>query len=513
MGDTMQDIQEIQDKKENAAGAPQDEEKAAAGSAAEADAEKGSGKGGENAAADEKSASERLKNYGWRNLSEKERESIMDYAEGYMAFLDMAKTERESVETVKELAVSYGFRDIGTVEELRPGDKVYGVNRDKSIYLAVMGNAPLTEGFQAVGAHIDAPRLDLKQNPLYEDSGFALMKTHYYGGIKKYQWTTIPLALHGVVVLTDGTKINVNIGDDPADPVFLVTDLLPHLSAKQNIKKVAEGVPAEKLNLIVGSVPLEDAESENVKKNILSILEEKYGMKEEDFRSAEIEAVPAMKARSLGLDRSMVAAYGQDDRVCAYPAVTALMRLEYAPRTAICILTDKEEIGSVGNTGMESRNFELFLMDLLEKSGIVSPYALQRTLSASRALSADVTAAYDPTYPEVMEKNNAAYMGKGISIKKYTGARGKSGASDANAEFVAYVRGVFETAGVAYQSSELGKVDEGGGGTIAYILANRGMDVLDCGVPIHSMHSPYESASKYDIYMAFRAYKAFLSSM
>ena len=367
MGDTMQDIQEIQDKKENAAGAPQDEEKAAAGSAAEADAEKGSGKGGENAAADEKSASERLKNYGWRNLSEKERESIMDYAEGYMAFLDMAKTERESVETVKELAVSYGFRDIGTVEELRPGDKVYGVNRDKSIYLAVMGHAPLTEGFQAVGAHIDAPRLDLKQNPLYEDSGFALMKTHYYGGIKKYQWTTIPLALHGVVVLTDGTKINVNIGEDPADPVFLVTDLLPHLSAKQNIKKVAEGVPAEKLNLIVGSMPLEDAESENVKKNILSILEEKYGMKEEDFRSAEIEAVPAMKAHSLGLDRSMVAAYGQDDRVCAYPAVTALMRLEYAPRTAICILTDKEEIGSVGNTGMESRNFELFLMDLLEK--------------------------------------------------------------------------------------------------------------------------------------------------
>ena len=460
-----------------------------------------------------KEAADRLKNYGWKNITDSDRKTIMEYAEEYMEFLDMAKTEREAVEVSRDLAVSCGFRDIDTVERLQPGDKVFGINREKSVYLAVIGREPLTEGFQAVGAHIDAPRLDLKQNPLYEDSGLALLKTHYYGGIKKYQWTTIPLALHGVVVLTDGTTVRVNIGEDPEDPVFLVTDLLPHLSAKQNVRKVADGVPAEKLNLMAGSIPLADADSENVKKNILAILKEKYGMEEEDFRSAEIEAVPAMKARSLGLDSSMVAAYGQDDRVCAFPALTALLRLEDAPRTSLCILTDKEEIGSVGNTGMESRNFELFLIKLLEKSGITSPYALQKMLSASRALSADVTAAYDPTYPEVMEKNNAAYMGKGISIKKYTGARGKSGASDANAEYVAYVRGIFEKEGVAYQSSELGKVDEGGGGTIAYILANRGMDVVDCGVPVHSMHSPYESASKYDIYAAFRAYKAFLGSM
>ncbi len=457
---------------------------------------------------------EEKKKTGWNSLTEHEKASVMSYAEGYMSFLDAAKTEREAVKVIREMADARGFREIGTVNDLKPGDKVYGINKDKSIYLAVLGERNLTEGIHAIGAHIDAPRLDLKQNPLYEDSGFALFKTHYYGGIKKYQWTALPLALHGVVVLTDGTKIDISIGEDPKDPVFVITDLLPHLSAKQNAKKLGEGVPGEKLNIIIGSLPLENAETDSVKKNILAILKEKYGMEEEDFRSAEIEAVPAVKARSLGLDRSMVAAYGQDDRICTYPALTALFELESAPeKTAVCIFTDKEEIGSVGNTGMESHNFELFLMDLLEKSGIVNPYALQRLLSASRALSADVTAAYDPTYPEVMEKYNAAYMGKGISIKKYTGARGKSGASDANAEFVAYIRGVFEAAGVAYQSSEMGKVDEGGGGTIAFILANRGMDVLDCGVPVHSMHSPYESAGKYDIYMAFKAYKAFFGSM
>ena len=318
----------------------------------------------------------------------------------------------------------------------------------------------------------------------------------------------------GRMPITVPAGVDVKIGEDENDPVFLVTDLLPHLAAKQNAKKLAEGVPAENLNILIGSMPGEDADSDPVKTAILDILKEKYGMEEEDFRSAEIEAVPAAKARSLGLDRSMVAAYGQDDRVCAYPSFVALMDIaeasEAPERTAVCILSDKEEIGSVGNTGMESHNFELFLMDMLEKTGIVNPYALQRTFSASRALSADVTAAFDPNYPEVMEKRNAAFMGRGISLKKYTGARGKSGASDANAEFVGYVRGVFKEAGVTCQSSEMGKVDEGGGGTIAYILANRGMDVLDCGVPIHSMHSPYESASKYDIYMAYKGYKAFL---
>lgn len=462
----------------------------------------------ENVAAEK--AAEKKAGAMWQGADAEMKKEIMEFADGYMEFLDAAKTEREAVKTIVKMADAQGFKNINEADELKPGDRVYGINKNKSIYLAVIGKHPLTSGFNAVGAHIDAPRLDLKQNPLYEDSGIALLKTHYYGGIKKYQWTTVPLALHGVVALTDGTVVDVNIGEDENDPVFLVTDLLPHLAAKQNAKKLAEGVPAENLNIVIGSMPGEDPENDSVKAAILDILKEKYGMEEEDFRSAEIEAVPAAKARSLGLDRSMVAAYGQDDRVCAYPSLMALMEMEIPEKTAVCILSDKEEIGSVGNTGMESHNFELFIMDILEKTGIVNPYALQRTFSASKALSADVTAAFDPTYPEVMEKHNAAFMGKGISIKKYTGARGKSGASDANAEFVGYVRGIFKEAGVTYQSSEMGKVDEGGGGTIAYILANRGMDVLDCGVPIHSMHSPYESASKYDIYMAYKGYKAFL---
>lgn len=448
----------------------------------------------------------------WRGADETLMREIQEFSKGYMNFLDEAKTEREAVREVIRLGKLQGFSDISNFEKLKPGDRVYSVNHKKSVYLAVIGEDALTDGFNAVGAHIDAPRLDLKQNPLYEDSDIALLKTHYYGGIKKYQWTAIPLALHGVIALTDGSVQDVCIGENADDPIFLVTDLLPHLSAKQNAKKLAEGVPAENLNIVFGSLPNAEAESESVKANILGLLEKKYGMKETDFRSAEIEAVPAGRARSLGLDSSMVAAYGQDDRVCAYPSMMALFDVKTPKRTAVCILSDKEEIGSVGNTGMESQNFELFLMDMLEKTGIISPYAVQRTLSASSALSADVTAAYDPTYADVMEKNNAAYMGRGISIKKYTGSRGKAGASDANAEFVAYVRGIFENAGVSYQSSEMGKVDEGGGGTIAYILANRGMQVLDCGVPVHSMHSPCESASKYDIYMAFKGYRAFLQS-
>lgn len=448
----------------------------------------------------------------WKGADAQMMREIQEFSNGYMSFLDAAKTEREAVSEVVRLAEAQGFKSVDSTEELKPGDRVYGINHNKSIYLAVIGNSPITDGFNAIGAHIDAPRLDLKQNPLYEDSDLALLKTHYYGGIKKYQWTAVPLALHGVVALTDGSVKKINIGEAEGDPVFLVTDLLPHLAAKQNAKKLAEGVPAENLNIVFGSLPNSEADSEAIKANVLGLLEKKYGMKEIDFRSAEIEAVPAGKARSLGLDQSMVAAYGQDDRVCAYPSLMALFDVNIPDRTAICILSDKEEIGSVGNTGMESQNFELFLIELLERTGIVSPYAVQRTMSASFALSADVTAAYDPTYGDVMEKNNAAYMGRGISIKKYTGSRGKSGASDANAEFVAYVRGIFEKAGVTYQSSEMGKVDEGGGGTIAYILANRGMQVLDCGVPVHSMHSPCESASKYDIYMAFKAYRAFLQN-
>ncbi len=461
--------------------------------------------------ADSESAGEKAKNCGWQGADAAEREKIMAFSEGYIRFLNDAKTEREAVREIVRQAEDAGFRNIADADSLQPGDRVYGINHGKSIYMAVLGRQPLTAGFQGVGAHIDAPRLDLKQNPLYEDSGIAMLKTHYYGGIKKYQWTTVPLALHGVVAFKDGSVKDVCIGEDEEDPVFIITDLLPHLAAKQNAKKLAEGVPAENLNILVGSVPQTDADSEFVKKNILALLKEKYGMEEDDFRSAEIEAVPAAMARSTGLDRSMVSGYGQDDRVCAYPGLRGILDIDGVPeRTALCIFADKEEIGSVGVTGMQSSNFELFIMDLLEKTGIVNPYAVQRTFSASRVLSADVTAAFDPTYADVMERRNAAYMSKGISLKKYTGARGKSGASDANAEFVGYVRGVFDRAGVVCQSSEMGKVDEGGGGTIAYILANRGMQVLDCGVPILSMHSPYETASKFDIYQAYKAYKAFL---
>lgn len=452
---------------------------------------------------------EKKKKVAWENADAAMKKEIMDFCEGYMHFLDAAKTEREAVKEIVRIAKENNFVELGEKAELNPGDRVYAVNRNKTVYMAVIGEKPLTEGVNIVGSHIDAPRLDLKQNPLYEDANMALLKTHYYGGIKKYQWAAIPLAMHGVVAKTDGTVVDICIGEDENDPIFLITDLLPHLSAKQNAKKMTEGITAENLNVVIGSMPLEEGD-EGVKAHILTLLKEKYGMEEDDFRSAEIEIVPAMKARSLGLDRSMVAAYGQDDRICAYPSLMGMLELGTPEKTALCIMTDKEEIGSEGNTGMTSQNFEMFMMDLLEKTGIVHPYALQRCFVNSKALSADVTAAYDPTFADVMEKNNASFLGRGVTIKKYTGARGKAGASDANAEFVGYIRGIFEKAGVVSQSSEMGKVDEGGGGTIAYILANRGMEVLDCGVPIHSMHAPYESASKYDIYMTYKAYKAFL---
>lgn len=453
------------------------------------------------------------KKKGWESVSDEERKQIMDFADGYIDFINTAKTEREAAREIQAAAEHAGFVEVSRTDQLRPGDKVYYINRGKSVYMAIIGREILTKGFNAVGAHIDCPRLDLKQEPLYEENGLALFKTHYYGGIKKYQWTTVPLALHGVVAFCDGRMQEICIGEDEGDPVFLISDLLPHLAAKQNAKKLSEGIQGEKLNIIVGSIPDGEAEENKVKNGILKILKEKYGMDEADFTSAEIEAVPASKARSLGFDGGLVAGYGQDDRVCAYPGLKGLLDLEQVPeRTAVCIFSDKEEIGSMGNTGMASRNFELFVMMLLEKTGIISPYALQQSFSASRVLSADVTAAFDPNYPEVMEKQNSAFMGKGININKYTGARGKSGASDANAEFVGKVRGIFEEAGVEYQFSELGKVDEGGGGTIAYILADRGMDVLDCGVPVLCMHAPCEISSKYDIYQGYKAYKAFLLS-
>ncbi len=450
------------------------------------------------------------KKVGWEKLSDIEKDLIFSFSNGYINFLNKSKIEREAVITARELAESHGFKDVMYFEHLKPGDKVYFVNRDKSIYLAVIGTEKLENGLQIVGAHIDSPRLDLKPNPLCEDGGFAYFKTHYYGGIKKYQWTTIPLSLHGVIVKANGEKINVNIGEDENDPIFTITDLLPHLAQEQMELKLKNGIDGESLAVLIGSIPYDDDKiSEKIKLNILNILHQKYEITEADLLSSEIEVVPAFKARSLGFDSSMVAAYGQDDKICAYTSLAAMMDLKDVKTTAVCILSDKEEIGSMGNTGMESHMFDFFISELLNKAGENRPNLLDKVFCFSRMLSADVDAGFDPLYANVSDRTNAAFLGRGIGLNKYTGARGKSGASDANAEFVAWVRNIFEKNNVKYQVSELGKVDIGGGGTIAYILANKGVDVIDCGVPVLSMHAPYEVTSKYDIYTAYRGYKAF----
>ena len=447
------------------------------------------------------------KKVGWEKLSDIEKDLIFSFSNGYINFLNKSKIEREAVVTARELAESHGFKDVMYFEHLKPGDKVYFVNRDKSIYLAVIGTEKLENGLQIVGAHIDSPRLDLKPNPLCEDSGFAYFKTHYYGGIKKYQWTTIPLSLHGVIVKANGEKINVNIGEDENDPIFTITDLLPHLAQEQMELKLKNGIDGESLAVLIGSIPYDDDKiSEKIK---LNILHQKYEITEADLLSSEIEVVPAFKARSLGFDSSMVAAYGQDDKICAYTSLAAMMDLKDVKTTAVCILSDKEEIGSMGNTGMESHMFDFFISELLNKAGENRPNLLDKVFCFSKMLSADVDAGFDPLYANVSDRTNAAFLGRGIGLNKYTGARGKSGASDANAEFVAWVRNIFEKNNVKYQVSELGKVDIGGGGTIAYILANKGVDVIDCGVPVLSMHAPYEVTSKYDIYTAYRGYKAF----
>ena len=450
-----------------------------------------------------------IKKSGWNTVSEPEMGAIQKFADEYMYFLNVGKTEREVAENTVDILNKNGFRNIEEVETLSAGDKVYYVNREKSIYIAVIGTEKMEKGLNIIGAHIDSPRIDLKPNPLYEDGGFALFKTHYYGGIKKYQWTAIPLALHGVVVKTNGEKIKINIGENDEDPVFTITDLLPHLAQDQMEKKLRDGIAGEDLNLLIGSIPYDEETSEGVKLNILKILNEKYGIKEVDFLSSELEIVPAFKARTLGFDRSMVAAYGQDDRVCAYASLRAILNVQNPQTTAVCILADKEEIGSMGNTGMESQVFDNFVAELLNKTGENRPDLLGKVFCNSKMLSADVDAGYDPTYAFASERNNAAFLGKGIGLNKYTGARGKSGASDANAEYVAKIRKLFEENGIAYQLSELGKVDLGGGGTIAYILANKGIDVIDCGVPVLSMHAPYEVTSKFDIYTAYKGYAAF----
>ncbi len=453
------------------------------------------------------------KQNGYEIIDSEKKEKVFDFCDEYIDFLNKCKTERESAEYTEEYLKEKGFVNIDEVDKLNFGDKVYYINNKKAAFAAVIGKENLSLGLNIIGAHIDSPRLDLKPNPLYEEGGLALLKTHYYGGIKKYQWTTIPLAMHGVIVKSSGEVININIGEKDTDPIFTITDLLPHLGKDQAKKTLSDGISGEALNLLVGSIPYDDDKvNEKVKLNILNILHEKYGIVEKDLISAEIELVPAFKAKSLGFDASMIAAYGQDDKSCAYAALRAITNIEKPNTTSIMILSDKEEIGSVGNTGMESHKFEVFVSELLNKTDQNGYNVLDKTLSNSKMLSADVTSASDPTYAEVDEKNNAAYLGKGVVLVKYTGSGGKGGASDANAEFVAYVRKIFEEHNLIYQMSDMGKIDMGGGGTIAYILANKGMDVIDCGVAVLSMHAPYEVTSKFDIYNAYEFYEAFYKS-
>ena len=452
------------------------------------------------------------KESGWKDLDENTKNEVFALSKRYMDFLNVSKTEREFIKNARKMADEHGFRDIMEFSSLKPGDKVYFVNREKSMYLAIIGEESIENGIHIIGSHVDSPRLDLKPNPLCEEGGLAYFKTHYYGGIKKYQWTTIPLSIHGVLVKANGEKMEVNIGEDENDPIFTITDLLPHLAQAQMEKKLKDGVEGENLSLLVGSIPYDEKEcAEQVKLNVLNILNKKYGITEADFTSSELELVPQFKARSLGFDESMVVAYGQDDKVCAFTSLAAMMKLTNVKKTAVCILSDKEEIGSMGNTGMESHMFDFFVSEVLNKLGVNRPNLLDKVFCFSKMLSSDVDAGYDPLYASVSDKHNAGFIGKGISLNKYTGARGKSGASDANAEYVAWVRNVLESNGIKYQVAELGKVDIGGGGTIAYILANKGTDVIDCGVPVLSMHAPYEVTSKFDVFEAYRTYGAFWS--
>lgn len=447
----------------------------------------------------------------WKEIAPGKREAIFDYNEGYKAFLSVGKTERRCVAESIKLAEAKGFRPVSEFTRLKAGDKVYFVNRGKNIALYVMGTKPVCEGLRILGAHIDSPRLDIKQNPLYESNGFALLDTHYYGGVKKYQYVTIPLALHGVVCKKDGSAVDINIGEDENDPVVGISDLLIHLSADQLQKTAAKVIEGEKLDVTVGSIPLENEEKDAVKANILKLLADKYGIAEEDFLSAEIEVVPAGKARDYGLDRSMVAGYGHDDRVCAYTSLTALLDSPAGEYTACCILVDKEEIGSVGATGAQSAFFENTVAELLRLSGDNDYISLRRAMQNSCMLSSDVSAGFDPLFPEVNDANNSAYLNKGIVFNKYTGARGKSGSNDANPEYIARVRAAMDENGVHFQTAELGKVDQGGGGTIAYILGNLNMNVLDAGIAVLNMHAPMEIVAKADVYEGYLAYKAFLA--
>jgi len=455
----------------------------------------------------------------WEVYTEEDIKKGFAFGEEYKSFLNYSKTEREFSSNAEKIASAAGFVSLDELirrnKRIVPGTKVYFINKKKSAVFAVIGSRPLEEGANIIGAHIDAPRIDLKQNPLYEDTEMAFFKTHYYGGIKKYQWLTLPMAIHGVVVKSDGSTVDIVVGEDDDDPVFTITDLLPHLAREQMQKKLSEAVSGEGLNLLLGSMPYNDEKvKDKVKLNILNILNKRYGIVEEDFQSAELEIVPAQKAKDVGFDKSMIGGYGQDDRVCAYPALRAILDLDIPECTAICLLTDKEEIGSTGNTGAQSNFLESFIANLLGlRSEDYNELKLRRCLANSKMLSADVNAAVDPNYESVYEKRNATYLNKGVMLQKYTGSRGKYDASDASAEFVGEIRKLFNDNNILWQTGELGKVDEGGGGTIAQYAAHLGIDVLDCGVAVLSMHAPFEITSKMDIYTMYKAYQVFYNKL
>ena len=449
----------------------------------------------------------------WLTYEEKELDALEKVCGDYRAFLDAGKTERECVTEIIRQAEANGYRSLYTAEQLKPGDRVYAAWMEKSIALFQIGTEPLENGMNILGAHIDSPRLDLKQNPLYEESGLAYFDTHYYGGIKKYQWVTVPLAIHGVIVRKDGTRETISIGEQETDPVFAVTDLLVHLSSKQMEKKASVVVEGENLDILIGSRPLAGEEKDAAAAQILKLIRETYHIEKEDLMSAELEVVPAGKARECGLDRSMIMAYGQDDRICAYTSLAAMLDTEQVDRTACCILVDKEEIGSVGATGMHSRFFENAVAELYEKLEGFSELKLRRALAHSTMISSDVSAAYDPMYTDVYEKRSSSFFGRGPVFTKHTGSRGKSGSNDANAEYIAKLRRVFDDNHVGFQMAEMGKIDAGGGGTIAYILAAYGMEVIDGGVAVLCMHAPWEISSKADVYEAYKGYRAFLKDM
>ncbi len=453
----------------------------------------------------------------WKGYTKKDVKELNKLSREYREFLDEGKTERECVNKAVSMAKAAGYENLADIvaagKKLKQGDKVYSVGMKKMVSLFQIGKRPLEDGMAILGAHIYSPRLDIKQNPLYEEGGFAYLDTHYYGGIKKYQWVTLPLAIHGVIIKKDGTVQDVNIGEEESDPVFCVTDLLIHLAGERMEKKANKVIEGEELDILFGSIPLKDEEKDAVKRGVLDILKEKYDMAEEDFLSAELEVVPAGKAREAGIDSSMIMGYGQDDRVCAFTSLKAMLDVEDTDHTTCCLLVDKEEIGSVGATGMKSKIFENTVAEILNCMGEYSELSLRRCLSNSKMLSSDVSAAYDPTFKAVYEPNNAAYFGKGMVFNKYTGSRGKSGSNDANAEYISTIRRILDDHKVCYQTAELGKVDIGGGGTIAYIMALYGMEVVDCGVAVLNMHAPWEVVSKADVYETMKGYVIFLEDV